>query len=63
MKMRMIDDTVIVNDLVDMFKVNRYCNWSESDPQVEFQELIDYVKRQRAMAKYIEERKKVKKTS
>jgi hypothetical protein len=40
-------DTGILNDLVDMFEINQKADWDENDPQVEFEELLGYVKRQR----------------
>ena len=40
-------DTGILNDLVDMFEINQTADWDENDPQVEFRELLEYVKRQR----------------
>ena len=40
-------DTGILNDLVDMFEINQTADWDENDPQVEFGELLEYVKRQR----------------
>jgi hypothetical protein len=54
--MREINDTVILNDLIDMFRTNTQSDWSENDPQVEFQELINHVERQRSMAKYFKDK-------
>jgi hypothetical protein len=40
-------DTAILDDLVDMLRINRGADWDENDPQVEFEELLGYIKRQR----------------
>tara|TARA_R100000808_G_scaffold2016_3_gene8557 strand:+ start:10906 stop:11082 length:177 start_codon:yes stop_codon:yes gene_type:complete len=54
--MREINDTVILNDLIEMFRINIQSDWAENDPRAEFQELIDYVERQRSMAKYFKDK-------
>jgi hypothetical protein len=43
-----ITDKTILDDVVDMMKVNRYCDWDDPEKTAqEFQDMIDYVEGKR----------------